>query len=86
MNSSNMQFQQNMSSTIQDIKRQIGQLANTVSHLQSAGSGNLPSQTISNPRGNASMVSLRSWRELPQAVPQQRPRPIDADSELDADS
>ncbi|RDY01895.1 hypothetical protein CR513_14715, partial [Mucuna pruriens] len=42
MNSSNMQFQQNMKATIQDLKTQIGQLANTVSQLQLARSGNLP--------------------------------------------
>ncbi|RDY00807.1 hypothetical protein CR513_15961, partial [Mucuna pruriens] len=53
---------------------------------RSAGSGNLPSQTILNPRGNTSVVSLRSGKELPQVVPQQRPRPIVAESELDADS
>ncbi|RDY00242.1 hypothetical protein CR513_16599, partial [Mucuna pruriens] len=55
VNSSNMQFQQNVTATIQDLKMQIGQLTNTVSHLQSAESSNLPSQTIPNPRGNASL-------------------------------
>ncbi|RDX91937.1 hypothetical protein CR513_26005, partial [Mucuna pruriens] len=52
ISSSNLQFQQNMNATIQDLKTQIGQLANTVSHSQSTKSSNLPSQTISNPRGN----------------------------------
>ncbi|RDX92977.1 hypothetical protein CR513_24821, partial [Mucuna pruriens] len=66
-----MQFQQNMTATIQDLKTQIGQLANTVSQLQSAGSSNLPSQTIPNPRGNASVVTL--------------PRLAKADSGLNAD-
>ncbi|RDY09614.1 hypothetical protein CR513_05992, partial [Mucuna pruriens] len=61
-----MQFQQNMTATIQDLKMQIGQLANTMSQLQSAGSSNLPSQTIPNPRGNASAMTLRSGKELPQ--------------------
>ncbi|RDY07246.1 hypothetical protein CR513_08665, partial [Mucuna pruriens] len=51
VSSSNMQFQENMTATIQDLKTQIGQLANTVSQLQSAGSSNLPSQSIPNPRG-----------------------------------
>ncbi|RDY06779.1 hypothetical protein CR513_09186, partial [Mucuna pruriens] len=60
MSSSNLQFQQNMNATIQDLKTQVGQLANSVSQLQSAGSGNLPSQVIPNPRGNVSIVSLRS--------------------------
>ncbi|RDX95138.1 hypothetical protein CR513_22375, partial [Mucuna pruriens] len=55
VSSSNMQFQQNMTATIQDLKMQIRQLANSVSQLQSAGSSNLPSQTIPNLRGNASL-------------------------------
>ncbi|RDX84232.1 hypothetical protein CR513_34747, partial [Mucuna pruriens] len=84
MNSSNMQFQQNMSVTIQDLKTQAtkNQLIN---HHQLAGSKNLPSQTILNPRGNVSVVSLRSGREL-QVVSQQGPRPTDADIKPDADS
>ncbi|RDX98048.1 hypothetical protein CR513_19092, partial [Mucuna pruriens] len=68
VSSSNMQFQQNMTATIQDLKTQIGKLANTVSQLQSAGSSNVPSQTIPNPRGNASVVTLISGKELPQAT------------------
>ncbi|RDX95407.1 hypothetical protein CR513_22078, partial [Mucuna pruriens] len=68
MNSGNMQFQQKMNATIQDLKKKIGQLANTMSHLQSARSSNLPLQTILNLRGNASALS----------------RPSDVDSELDA--
>ncbi|RDX89334.1 hypothetical protein CR513_28950, partial [Mucuna pruriens] len=73
---SNLEFQQskNVIATIQDLKTQIGQLANTVSHLQSVGSNNLPSQTISNPRGNASVVTLRNGKELPQPTLQQLPR------------
>ncbi|RDX93861.1 hypothetical protein CR513_23823, partial [Mucuna pruriens] len=69
-----------MTATIQDLKMQIGQLANTVSQLQSAGSSNLPSQTIPNLRGNASVVTLRSGKELPQPTLQQLPRPTKADS------
>ncbi|RDX80888.1 hypothetical protein CR513_38501, partial [Mucuna pruriens] len=85
VSSSNMQFQQNMTTTIQDLKTQIGQLANTVSQMQSAGSSNLPSQTIPNPRGNASVVTLRSGKELPQPTLQQLPRSVEADSEQNAD-
>ncbi|RDY11031.1 hypothetical protein CR513_04352, partial [Mucuna pruriens] len=85
VSSSNMQFQENMTATIQDLKTQIGQLANTVSQLQSAGSSNLPSQTIPNPRGNASVVTLRSGKELPQPTLQQLPRSAEADSESNAD-
>ncbi|RDY12871.1 hypothetical protein CR513_02301, partial [Mucuna pruriens] len=63
MSSSNIQCQQNMNTTIQNLKMQIGQLANIVSHLQSAGSNNLPSQTIPNSRGNASALALRTDSE-----------------------
>ncbi|RDX81857.1 hypothetical protein CR513_37420, partial [Mucuna pruriens] len=76
VSSSNLQFQQNMTATIQDLKTQIGQLANT-----SARSSNLPSQTIQNPRGNASAVTLRSGKKLLQPALQQLPRPAEANSE-----
>ncbi|RDX74589.1 hypothetical protein CR513_45645, partial [Mucuna pruriens] len=60
-----MKFQQNMNATMHDLKMQIGQLANLVSQLQSAGSRNLPLQPITNPKGgNVSTVTLRSGREL----------------------
>ncbi|RDX74545.1 hypothetical protein CR513_45696, partial [Mucuna pruriens] len=70
-----MEFQQNMSTTIQDLKTQLGQLANF-----SAGSENLPSQIIPNPRGNASVLSLRSGKEL------QKPRSANTKSKSDANS
>ncbi|RDX84913.1 hypothetical protein CR513_33963, partial [Mucuna pruriens] len=82
---SNMQFQQNMIATIQDLKMQIGQLANTMSQLQSARSNNLPSQTISNSRGNVSVVTLRNGKELSQP-PQQSSRPTESDFEPNANS
>ncbi|RDX79478.1 hypothetical protein CR513_40092, partial [Mucuna pruriens] len=81
VSSSNMQFRQNVTTTIQDLKTQIRQLANT-----SAGSSNLPSQTIPNLRGNASVVTLRSGKELPQPTLQQLPRSTKADSEPNANS
>ncbi|RDX74718.1 Retrovirus-related Pol polyprotein from transposon 17.6, partial [Mucuna pruriens] len=77
----NLEFQQSVSSS----NMQVGQLANTVSQLQSVGSSNLPSQTIPNPRGNASVVTLRSGKELPQPTLQQLPRSAEADSEPNAD-
>ncbi|RDY08510.1 Retrovirus-related Pol polyprotein, partial [Mucuna pruriens] len=86
VSSSNLQFQQNMTATIQDLKMQIGQLANTVSELQSAGSSSLPSQSIPNPRGNANAVTLRSGKELPQPEQHQEPQPAEANSEASADS
>ncbi|RDX88066.1 hypothetical protein CR513_30390, partial [Mucuna pruriens] len=86
VSSNNMQFQQNMTATIQDLKMQIGQLANIVSEIQSAGSNSLPSQSIPNPRGNANAVTLRSGKELPQPAQHQVPQPAEADSEAIADS
>ncbi|RDX91709.1 hypothetical protein CR513_26264, partial [Mucuna pruriens] len=71
-----------MIATIQDLKTQIGQLANTVSQLQSTGSSNLPSQTIPNPIGNSNVVTLRSGKELSQPA-QWLPRSTEADSESD---
>ncbi|RDX83740.1 hypothetical protein CR513_35310, partial [Mucuna pruriens] len=50
------------------------------------GSSNLPSQTIPNSRGNASVVTLRSGKELSQPTLQQLPRSTEADSELNIDS
>ncbi|RDY03788.1 hypothetical protein CR513_12576, partial [Mucuna pruriens] len=72
--------------TAQDLKTQIGQLANMISQLHSAESNNLPSQTITNLRGNMSAITLRSGKALPQPTPQQLPRSADADFESDADS
>ncbi|RDX73568.1 hypothetical protein CR513_46807, partial [Mucuna pruriens] len=85
LSSSNIQFQQNMTATIQDLKMQIGQLANTVSTLQSAGFSSLPSQIIPNLRENASAVTLRSGRKLHQQASQTLPRPTEAESKPEAD-
>ncbi|RDY11615.1 hypothetical protein CR513_03691, partial [Mucuna pruriens] len=74
-----------MSAIVQDLKTQVGQLANFVSQLQSARSRNLPSQIIPNPRGNASVVSLKSGREL-QAAPQQKSRSVGTEFKPDANS
>ncbi|RDX92528.1 hypothetical protein CR513_25330, partial [Mucuna pruriens] len=45
------------------------------------GSSNLPSQTIPNPRGNASAVTLKNNKELPQLAQQQTPKSAKADTE-----
>ncbi|RDY10420.1 hypothetical protein CR513_05053, partial [Mucuna pruriens] len=75
-----------MKATIQDLKTQIGQLANTMNHLELVGSSSLPLQTIPNLRGNASAITLRSGKSLPQPALQQLPRSTDANPESDADS
>ncbi|RDX87877.1 hypothetical protein CR513_30603, partial [Mucuna pruriens] len=81
-------FQQNLNAIMQDLKMQIRQLASSMSQLHSVGSGNLPSQTIPNPKGgNANAMMLRSGRELPQqSTSQQMSRPVDAKFELEANS
>ncbi|RDY12960.1 hypothetical protein CR513_02182, partial [Mucuna pruriens] len=56
-------------------------IANQYCHLLSVGSSNLPSQKIPNARGNASAITLRSGKELPQPAP-----PTEADFEPDANS
>ncbi|RDY10001.1 hypothetical protein CR513_05530, partial [Mucuna pruriens] len=58
----------------------------TECHHKSVGSSNLPSQTIPNPRGNASVITLRSGKALLQPAPQQLPISTDADFEPEADS
>ncbi|RDX73562.1 hypothetical protein CR513_46814, partial [Mucuna pruriens] len=61
-----MNFQQNMNATMHDLKMQIGQLANSVSQIQSARFEKLPSQTIPNLKGgNMSIVTLRSEINIP---------------------
>ncbi|RDX81727.1 Retrovirus-related Pol polyprotein, partial [Mucuna pruriens] len=57
----NIQFQQNMNATIQDLKTQIGQT-------------------------NASAISLRSGKALPEPALQQLPRSTEVDPESDANS
>ena len=56
------QFQQETWASIQNLENQMGQLATTVSKLESQGK--LPSQTVVNPKQNVSAVSLRSGKEL----------------------
>jgi len=63
------QFQQETKNSIQNIERQIGQLASSVSKLEAQGSGKLPSQTIMNPRENASAILLRSGKEVDNQTP-----------------
>ena len=42
----------------------MGQMASTISQLQSRDSGKLPSQTIVNPRENTNAITLRSGIQL----------------------
>ncbi|RDX95745.1 hypothetical protein CR513_21688, partial [Mucuna pruriens] len=61
----------------------MGQLATTMNQLQSNGYEHIPSQIISNPKGNESTIILRSGRELAQqqSTPEQQPKPVSSDFE-----
>ncbi|XP_010247672.1 PREDICTED: uncharacterized protein LOC104590649 [Nelumbo nucifera] len=48
------QFQPETRTSIQNLENQVSQLATAMSRLESQGSGKLPSQTIVNPKQNAS--------------------------------
>ncbi|RDX92933.1 hypothetical protein CR513_24867, partial [Mucuna pruriens] len=85
---------QGNSPSLEDLMKQLAisnlefqqSLANIVSQLKLSGSSNLPSQTIPNLGGNASVVTLRSGKELPQPTLQQLSRSAEADSKPNADS
>ena len=72
MATNNMQFQQNVQSSIQDMQTQIEQLAITVNQLQSQGSGLLPSQLVVNPK-NVSAITLRSGKVTDVLESKQKP-------------
>ena len=59
----NIQFQQNVSATIQDLQTQIGQLATTINQLQQQGFGNIPAQPTINPKGNVNAITLTSGKK-----------------------
>ncbi|KAL0296007.1 UNVERIFIED_CONTAM: hypothetical protein Sradi_6652800 [Sesamum radiatum] len=58
------QLQQSVQTSIQNLESQMSQLASSVSKLESQGK--LPSQTVINPKQNASAIVLRSGKELQQ--------------------
>ncbi|XP_052189950.1 uncharacterized protein LOC127799763 [Diospyros lotus] len=59
-----LQFQQRTETTIQNLETQIGQLASNINELRSQGSGQIPSQPVTNPRSNMSAITLRSGKEV----------------------
>ena len=64
----NLQFQQRTDATIQNLETYIGQLASSMNQLQAQGSSQLPAQTIPNPKGNVSAITLRYGKSF-QAEP-----------------
>ena len=61
-------FQQETKASIQCLENQMGQMASAVSRLESQSSGKLPSQTVVNPRENASAIILRNGKEVETPV------------------
>ncbi|XP_065627697.1 uncharacterized protein LOC136061108 [Quercus suber] len=54
------QFQREAKANIQSLENHMGQMATAISLLEAQSSGKLPSQTVVNPRENASAIVLRS--------------------------
>ncbi|XP_045812264.1 uncharacterized protein LOC123906408 [Trifolium pratense] len=79
MSVNNLQFQQRTDASIQTLTTQMGQMANAIGQLQAQGSGNLPAQSVPNPNGNVSAITLRSGRvtePAPAPAPEKRKKTI----------
>jgi hypothetical protein len=63
-----LQFQQETRANIQSLDNQMGQMATAISQLKAQSSEKLPSQTIVNPRENASAIVLRSDKKVETPV------------------
>lgn len=57
-----IQYQQTTTSSINDLKTQVGQLAIAMNQMKTQSIGNLPAQTIPNP--NVSAITLRSGKNV----------------------
>ena len=53
-----------MRASIQNLDNQMAQMATTISRLEAQSSRKLPSQTVINPKENASAIVLRSGKEV----------------------
>ena len=70
----------------------MSQMATTISQLEAQSSGKLPSQTIGNPRENASAIILRSGKEVeipvkaaPASLKQEKEQNVVADKNVPND-
>ncbi|XP_073121629.1 uncharacterized protein [Henckelia pumila] len=59
-----LNFQQETRESIQNLNTQMVQLATAINKLEAQYSNTLPSQTVTNPRENASAITLRNGKEL----------------------
>ncbi|XP_043812712.1 uncharacterized protein LOC122723680 [Manihot esculenta] len=80
---STLAFQQETKSSIQNLENQMSQLATSVSKLESQGK--LPSQTVPNPKQNASAITLRSGKELESASQKRLAQGSTADQKIEAE-
>ena len=58
-----MSFQQETRSSINNLEKQMRQVASSVEKLKAQINGKLPSQAL-NPKENVSVITLRSGKEL----------------------
>ena len=58
-----VKFQQENDARFINLERQIGQIATSLSKLESQGSGKLPSQTLINPNEGVNAVTLTDSRK-----------------------
>ncbi|XP_030936509.1 uncharacterized protein LOC115961721 [Quercus lobata] len=86
------QFQQEARASIQSLDNQMGQMATAISRLEVQSSGKLPSQTVVNPRENASAIVLRSGKEVeipikatPASLKQEKEQNVVADKNVPND-
>ncbi|XP_038986582.1 uncharacterized protein LOC120112088 [Phoenix dactylifera] len=86
------QFQHETRASIQSLDNQMGQMATAISRLEAQSSGKLPSQTVVNPRENASAIVLRSGKEVeiptkatPASSKQEKKKNIVADRNVSND-
>ncbi|XP_043805290.1 uncharacterized protein LOC122721280 [Manihot esculenta] len=80
---STLAFQQETKSSIQNLLNQMSQLATSVSKLESQGK--LPSQTMPNPKQNASAITLRSGKELESASQKRLAQGSTTDQKVEAE-
>ncbi|XP_075473854.1 uncharacterized protein LOC142504895 [Primulina tabacum] len=57
-------FQQETRASIQNLSTQVGQLETSIHKLEAKNLGNIPSQTVVNPKENVSAITLRNCKEL----------------------
>ena len=69
---------QTTESSIKNLEKQVGQMAEAITRNEARSSGNLPSQTVVNPKENVSALTLRSGRQV-QPKPALVPKEISSD-------